>query len=94
MGSKSIMQKGDERCFLCGRVIGLERHHVMTGSNRSLAEKYGLWVWLCGETCHRGPEGVHQNRKLADSMKRLAQIAFEAKYSHDEWMKTFRKNYL
>ncbi len=44
MGSKSIMQKGDKRCFLCGRVVGLERHHVMTGSNRSLAEKHGLCI--------------------------------------------------
>lgn len=75
-------------------MTGLERHHVMTGANRDFAEKFGLWVWLCGETCHRGKNGVHQNRQLADRMKRLAQIAFEARHSHDEWMQVFRKNYL
>ena len=92
--SKSIMQQGDPRCFICGRVTGLERHHVMTGANRDFAEQYGLWIYLCGETCHRGKNGIHQNRELADRMKRLAQIAFEARHSHDEWMQIFRKNYL
>ena len=94
MASKSIMQQGDPRCFLCGRTVGLERHHVMTGSNRGFGERYGLWVYLCGDTCHRGPKGVHQNRELADRMKRIAQIAFEARHSHDEWMNLFKKNYL
>ena len=38
------MQKG-ERCYLCGRLTGLERHHVIGGvANRKLSEKYGLWV--------------------------------------------------
>ena len=93
MGSKSIMQKGDQRCFLCGRVIGLERHHVMTGPNRVWAERYGLWLWLCHEH-HTGKDGAQYNRELADSLKRMAQIAFEARHSHDEWMEVFRKNYL
>ena len=79
---------------MCGRVTGLERHHVMTGANRGLSEQYGLWVFLCGETCHRGKDGVHQNREKADALKRLAQIAFEARHSREEWMQIFRKNYL
>lgn len=90
---KSILQK-DERCFICGRVTELECHHVMNGTaNRKLSEKYGLTVWLCREH-HTGDSGVHKNRAKADALKRLAQIAFEARYSHDEWMQVFRKNYL
>lgn len=93
--SKSIIQKDMTRCFLCGRTYGLEEHHVMSGTaNRKLSTKYKLTVMLCGETCHRGKEGVHQNRKLADHLKRLAQIAFEARYSHELWMNEFKKNYL
>lgn len=93
MASKSIVQKG-ERCFLCGRMTDLERHHVMSGTaNRKLAEQYGLWVWLCHE-CHTGKDGAQYNRQKADSLKRLAQIAFEARHSHGEWMEIFRKNYL
>ena len=92
--SKSIMQQGDPRCFLCGRRTELERHHVMAGTaNRKLSEEYGLWIWLC-RSCHTGTEGAQYSRGKADSLKRLAQIAFEARHGHNAWMETFRKNYL
>ena len=93
--SKSIIQRGEPRCFLCGSVTGLERHHILGGvANRPLSERFGLWVWLC-DFDHRDPkEGVQYNRKKGDALKRLAQIAFEAKHSHAEWMETFKKNYL
>ena len=75
-------------------MTGLERHHIMAGvANRPLSEKYGLWIYLCHEH-HTGKDGVQYNRRMSDSVKRLAQIAFEARHSHDEWMQTFRKNYL
>ena len=90
--AKSIMQKG-ERCFICGRMTDLERHHVMAGPNRKWSEAYGLTVLLCHEH-HVGKDGVQYNRKRGDALKRLAQIAFEARHSHDEWMRIFRKNYL
>ena len=74
--------------------MNLERHHVLGGvANRPLSEKYGLWVWLCHEH-HTGKDGVQYNREKGDALKGLAQIAFEAKHSHDEWMQVFRKNYL
>ena len=91
--SKSIIQH-EKVCFLCGSRVGLEEHHIFGGANRKNSEKYGLKIWLCGTKCHRGNEGVHLNRATGDSVKRLAQIAFEAKHSHDEWMQVFRKNYL
>lgn len=91
--AKSIMQQ-DKRCYLCGRVTELQLHHVMSGTaNRKLSDKYGLTVWLCMEH-HTGDTGVHKNREKADAMKRLAQIAFEARHSREEWMQIFRKNYL
>lgn len=89
---KSILQK-DRRCFLCGRVTDLECHHVLGGPNRKWSEKYGLTVFLCRDH-HTGQHGIHYDRKAGDSLKRLAQIAFEARYSHDEWMEIFGKNYL
>ena len=95
MGSKSIIQQGDPRCFFCGRQTGLERHHVFGGvANRPLSERFGLWIYCC-DFCHRDPKnGVQYNKEKNQSLKRLAQIAFEARHSHDEWMETFRKNYL
>jgi len=91
---KSILQK-DQRCFFCGRQTELERHHILGGvANRKLSERYGLWIWSC-DYHHLDPkEGVQYNREKADSLKRLAQIAFEARHSHQEWMEAFRKNYL
>ena len=94
MASKSIMQQGDPRCFVCGRRRDLERHHVLGGvANRPLSEKYGLWVWLCHEH-HTGPKGAQYDAELGNALKRLAQIAFEARHSHNEWMEIFRKNYI
>ena len=93
MGKKSIIQKDGSRCFICGRVTGLECHHILGGPNRKWSDAYGLTVMLCQEH-HTGKNGAQYNRQLGDSLKRLAQIAFEARYSHDDWMKIFRKNYL
>ena len=91
--SKSILQQGDPRCFFCGKQVELERHHVMAGANRKWSEQFGLWIWCCHED-HTGRDGVQYNRQKADSLKRLAQIAFEARYGHDKWMEVFMKNYL
>lgn len=74
--------------------MNLERHHVLGGvANRPLSEKFGLWVWLCHEH-HTGNAGAQYDREKGDALKQLAQIAFEGKHSHDEWMQVFRKNYL
>ena len=87
------MQNG-ERCYFCGSRVNLERHHVFGGvANRPLSEQYGLWVYLC-HNCHTGTDGAQYNRERNQSLKRLAQIAFEARHSHEEWMQVFRKNYL
>lgn len=91
---KSIIQQGDPRCFFCGRTVDLERHHIMAGTaNRPLSEKFGLWVWLC-HNCHTGTDGAQYNRERNQGLKRLGQIAFEARHSREEWMEIFRKNYI
>jgi Zn-finger protein len=52
--AKSIIQEESEKaCYLCGSVINLQKHHVWHGTgNRKIADKDGLFVWLC-ESCHR-----------------------------------------
>lgn len=92
--SRSIVQQGDPRCFFCGRTVGLERHHILGGvANRPLSEQYGLWIWCCHDD-HTGKDGVQYNKAKAESVKRLGQIAFEARHSHAEWMDIFKKNYI
>lgn len=90
-----MIQKIKE-CYVCHSQIGLERHHIIFGtSGRRLSEKYDLCVWLCREH-HRGTFGVHgkNGKDLNRKLKIEAQRAFEGQYSHDEWMKTFHKNYI
>jgi len=94
MASKSIVQKGDPRCFFCGKTVELERHHIYPGANRKWSEKFGLWVWSCNYHHTDPKEGVQYNRKKADNLKRLGQIAFEARHTHDEFMEIFGKNYI
>ena len=90
---KSIMQT-DRACYICGRLDGLERHHVMAGSNRKLSETYGLWFYVCHKH-HTDPrEGVQYNKELNLKAKQDAQMAFQKYYGRKLWMQLFRKNYL
>lgn len=82
-----------KRCWVCGRVTGLEKHHVMGGPNRKWSEKYGLTVWLCREH-HTGTTGVHNDRDLSLQLRQAAQVAFERDHTREEWMRIFGRNYL
>ena len=91
---RSILQT-DKKCYLCGRISGLERHHVIHGTaNRRKAEKMGLWIWLCPE-CHRnGPEAVHRNATLDRNLKKIAQKRYEYTHTRAEWMREIGRNYI
>lgn len=92
---KSIIQHDTSRCFLCGATQGLEEHHIFGGACRKWSEKFGLKVMLCGIKCHReGAKSAHKCRETAEQLKRLGQIAFEAKHSREEFMQYFGKNRL
>lgn len=89
---KSILQKNKE-CWVC-RSPYVEEHHVIYGTaNRKNSEKFGLKIYLCHEH-HTGRTGVHFNKKLDERLKKMAQIEFEKRYSHDKWMEVFKKNYV
>ena len=90
---KSILQ-ADKVCYICGRTVNLERHHIFAGACRKWSEKYGLWVWLCGTTCHRGIDGAQYDREKNLYLKMDAQTAFERDHTRAEFMKIFGKNYL
>lgn len=88
--AKSIMQ--DEKvCFLTGSTYGLDRHHVIGGSRRSKAEKWGCWVWLR----HDVHMDLHErDQGMSRILKATCQKRFEELYGHDKWMSEFGKNYL
>ena len=86
----------DKCCYLCGGTENLEEHHCLHGTaNRKLADKYGLTVMLCEKHHRRSPEGVHGGNTVVDLLlKRIAQLCFEMRHSHEKWMQVFGRNYL
>lgn len=79
-----------EYCFECDRPA-VHTHHMIFGKNRANSEKYGLTIKLCAE-CHRR---LHdRDEKMAMRYRKMAQAAFEYKYSHEEYMKIFGRSYL
>ena len=96
---KSILQD-KKACFLCGKAQAygwnrLEEHHCFGGANRRWSEKYGLKVWLCGNSCHReGTRAVHKSRETDLMVKRAAQRKFEETHSRADFMRIFGRNYV
>ena len=96
---KSIVQKDEKTCYLCGRNGAgdrLEKHHIFGGANRKKSEEDGLWVWLCGDRCHRNGKGsAHKSAVEAMILHTVGQLAWEQTYgSRAEFMKRYGKNFL
>ena len=84
----------DRACYFCGRLNGLEKHHVFAGvANRKVSETYGLWVWLC-HNCHTGQAGAQYDKEKNLKLKQDAQMAFQTYFGRKVWMQIIRKNYL
>ena len=97
---KSIIQKDNEHCFLCGgnaHFEPLDWHHVFGASNRKNSEKYGLKVLLHHGSCHIwGFDSVHQNAAIDHALKEMVQKIAMRKYGWtvDDFMKIFGRTYV
>lgn len=79
---------GRKRCFICGSQQMLQKHHALHGTaNRQLAEKDGLWVWLCLR-CHMD---LHDHGTGDSTLKAHAQRCWMEHYHKTE--EDFRKRY-
>lgn len=63
---------------------------MIHGANRKWSDKYGLTVNLCPE-CHRR---LHSNGIMNDELKKIAESEFIKKYSKEDFMRIFGKDYL
>lgn len=102
MESKLITEKGT--CYICGCNRGYERHHCLHGTaNRRMAEREGLWVWLC-DRCHRA---IHDYGEFCHELEMTAQASWENAYmksypyenhadlaAREAFRKIFGKSYL
>lgn len=97
---KSIVQADSSVCLLCGRngaADPLEKHHIFGGTqNRSHSEEDGLYVWLCGNRCHRnGKASAHQNAITAEALHKIGQKAYEKHVgTREEFRERYGKSYL
>lgn len=83
-----------KQCYFCGRVCGLEKHHVFAGTaNRRVSERLGLWVYLCHDH-HTGKDGAQYDPIKNRQLKMDAQYAFERTHTRADWMRAIGKNYL
>lgn len=86
----SVIQNARE-CYICKTTIGLHKHHLLHGTaNRKIADRYGLWVYLC----FRHHEKVHLDVDLDDEFKKLAQRKFEETGTREDFMRVFGRSWL
>lgn len=84
-------------CFLCGKTGTLEEHHVFGGPNRSLSERDGLKVGLCGDSCHRnGKRSAHGCWETREALRQFWQIRYmmRTKCSVRDFIVRYGRNYL
>lgn len=93
--AESILSK-EKCCYICGTTQNLHLHHVFRGPFRKKSEQYGLTCFLCFDH-HVGNHGVHttpEGQARWKKLKAIGQKRFEELYSHDLFMKEFKRNYL
>ena len=92
--SKSILQS-EKYCYVCGAINGLHDHHIYYGTGkRSISEKYGFKVYLCGRHHNLSEFSVHLDKSLDLRLKRACQKEYEKTHSREEFMKIIGENYI
>ena len=85
----SIITDDMTNCYFC-ELKKDDIHEAIGGCNRQKSIEWGLTIPLC-RLHHRELE---DNQELKEEIQRLAQRTFESKYSHELFMKEFKRNYL
>ena len=78
--TKSIISN-EKECYVCHTPLELHQHHIYGGTaNRKKSDKYGCWIWLCGDHHNLSNAGIHFNKNLDLKVKRMCQKKFEEVY--------------
>ena len=83
-------------CWVCGTTENLHKHHIYGGlKNRSISDRNGFTVYLCGRHHDLSQQGVHFNKVLDLNIKQVCQQEFESQgHTREEFMKLIGRNYL
>lgn len=85
----------DKKCYICGTPQNLHKHHIFAGNaNRTLSDKYGLWVYLCAWHHNASDMSVHRNVSMNYSLRREAQRKFEETHTREEFIRIFTRSCL
>ena len=85
----SILTDNLKVCYICGEKKD-DLHEIFGGSNRRKSMIWGLVIPICRQ-CH---QEWKEGRYMREEIQLVTQIAFEKKYSHELFMKEFKKNFL
>lgn len=93
--AKSIIQT-EKECYFCGATENLDKHHCIHGTaNRKLADRDGLWVYLCKYHHTMSNEAVHQNPLMDKTLKKIAQQRWEDNFgTRQQFIERYGKSYL
>lgn len=91
---KSILTADMGKCYLCGRTVCIEVHHIFGGYRRKTSTQNGFVVPLC-TTCHNTPpNGVHYNKERRRLLQEECERKFLETHSYREWMSLMGRNFL
>jgi hypothetical protein len=91
----SIIQK-EKRCLVCGTTQNIHIHEVYFGRNRKKSIEDGCCVYLCGRHHNQSNKGVHFNKELDISLKKLMETSWLKYYNAtiDDFIKRYGRNYI
>lgn len=84
---QKALQEHGEYCYFCGNTRNLEMHHVMPKGYSRIKNGRGVWRnlrLLCSE-CHRGKNGVHQNKERMEHLQKLHEELYGPYYYCDRY---------
>lgn len=90
--SKSRLTDDIEHCFICGKENPCI-HHIFQGKNRKNADEDGYLLPLCMDH-HTGPKGVHNNKEMDLTFKRVAQSHWELTKDREAFIRRYGRSYL
>ncbi len=87
----SVFTDNKDKCMFCHATTNLTWHEIFAGRNRLNSMKCGFCLRMC-LNCH---EEKQENADFNDFWHRQAQLYFEENIgSREDFIKTFRRNYL